>query len=135
MHSSGWIYSMIVCANSGSSFRGWMQSTGQTSTQAVSFVSMHGSVMMNGMLACLRQKVASGSAVGPRVSAIWPKADGLYPDQREKHHGRRRHLVAHRLVQRLSVAAGVERDREHAVRAAPGVEHVHEQPGHALTAV
>jgi len=27
-----------------------MQSTGQTSTQAVSLVSMHGSVMMNGML-------------------------------------------------------------------------------------
>src|SRR5262245_42502659 len=49
MHSSGWIYSIVACANSGSSFRGWIQSTGQTSTQAVSFVSMHGSVMMNGM--------------------------------------------------------------------------------------
>src|SRR4029453_7492866 len=31
-----------------------MQSTGQTSTQAVSFVSIQGSVMMNGMLASLR---------------------------------------------------------------------------------
>src|SRR5262245_44970075 len=46
MHSSGWMYSIVVCANSGSSLRGWMQSTGQTSTQAVSFVPMHGSVMM-----------------------------------------------------------------------------------------
>jgi hypothetical protein len=26
--------------------RGWMQSTGQTSTQALSFVPMHGSQMM-----------------------------------------------------------------------------------------
>ena len=33
-------------ANSGSSLRGWMQSTGHTSTHAVSFVPMHGSVMM-----------------------------------------------------------------------------------------
>ena len=32
--------------NSGSSLRGWMQSTGHTSTQAVSFVPMQGSVMM-----------------------------------------------------------------------------------------
>jgi hypothetical protein len=30
-----------------------MQSTGQTSTQAVSFVPMHGSVMMNGMAVSL----------------------------------------------------------------------------------
>src|SRR6266545_3885090 len=37
-----------------------MQSTGQTSTQAVSFVSMQGSVMMNGMLASLR-KVRDGT--------------------------------------------------------------------------
>src|SRR5438105_10891327 len=54
MHSSGWMYSIVACANSGSSLRGWMQSTGQTSTQAVSLVSIHGSVMMKGMLACLR---------------------------------------------------------------------------------
>ena len=37
---------LSTVANSGSSLRGWMQSTGQTSTQAVSFVPMHGSVMM-----------------------------------------------------------------------------------------
>src|SRR5436190_21535135 len=54
MHSSGWMYSIVACANSGSSLRGWMQSTGQTSTQAASLVSIHGSVMMKGMLANLR---------------------------------------------------------------------------------
>src|SRR4029450_6441787 len=37
---------MSAEANSGSSFRGWMQSTGQTSTHAVSFVPMHGSQMI-----------------------------------------------------------------------------------------
>src|SRR6185295_11189664 len=42
--------SIGALSNSGSSLRGWMQSTGQTSTQAVSFVSMQGSVMMNGIL-------------------------------------------------------------------------------------
>src|SRR5258705_10931222 len=56
MHSSGWIYSIVASANSASSLRGWIQSTGQTSTQAVSFVSMHGSVMMNGMLTSLLLK-------------------------------------------------------------------------------
>jgi hypothetical protein len=40
------MYSMVAASNSGSSFLGWMQSTGQTSTQAVSFVPMHGSQMM-----------------------------------------------------------------------------------------
>ena len=35
-----------AAANSGSSLRGWMQSTGHTSTHAVSFVPMQGSVMM-----------------------------------------------------------------------------------------
>jgi hypothetical protein len=49
MHSSGWMYSIVAVSNSGSSLRGWMQSTGQTSTQAVSFVPMHGSVMTNGI--------------------------------------------------------------------------------------
>src|SRR4029434_5703893 len=38
MHSSGWMYSISAAANVASSFRGWMQSTGQTSTHAVSFV-------------------------------------------------------------------------------------------------
>jgi hypothetical protein len=39
-----------------------MQSTGHTSTQAVSFVPMHGSVMMNGILLRLLQ-------VGPKPEA------------------------------------------------------------------
>src|SRR5438132_9644323 len=46
MHSSGWMKSIGDCSNSGSSFLGWMQSTGQTSTHAVSLVPMHGSAMM-----------------------------------------------------------------------------------------
>src|ERR1051325_5093254 len=46
MHSSGWMNSCSAAANSGSSFRGWMQSTGQTSTQAVSLVPTQGSQMM-----------------------------------------------------------------------------------------
>ena len=46
MHSSGWMYSISAAANSASSFRGWMQSTGQTSTHAVSFVPTQGSQMI-----------------------------------------------------------------------------------------
>src|SRR5262245_27684221 len=46
MHSSGWMYSISAVENSGSSFRGWMQSTGQTSTHAVSFVPTQGSQMI-----------------------------------------------------------------------------------------
>src|SRR5918994_8015779 len=46
MHSSGWMNSCSADSNSGSSLRGWMQSTGQTSTQALSFVPMHGSQMI-----------------------------------------------------------------------------------------
>src|SRR5262245_26826638 len=37
---------MSAAENSGSSLRGWMQSTGQTSTHAVSFVPIHGSQMI-----------------------------------------------------------------------------------------
>ena len=37
---------MAAAAKVGSSLRGWMQSTGQTSTHAVSFVPTHGSQMM-----------------------------------------------------------------------------------------
>jgi hypothetical protein len=37
---------MSAVANAGSSFLGWMQSTGQTSTQAVSLVPMQGSQMI-----------------------------------------------------------------------------------------
>src|SRR5258705_12652423 len=46
MHSSGWMNSCCADSKSGSSFRGWMQSTGQTSTHAVSFVPTQGSVMI-----------------------------------------------------------------------------------------
>src|SRR6266852_1894500 len=45
MHSVGWMYSCVSASNAGSSLRGWMQSTGQTSTHAVSFVPMHGSAI------------------------------------------------------------------------------------------
>src|SRR4030095_5487123 len=85
MHSSGWIYSIVASANSASSLRGWMQSTGQTSTQAVSFVSIQGSVMMNGMLASLRN-VRDGVSCpatqfpggGPDRSAFRTRTGELY---------------------------------------------------------
>src|SRR3989338_7414861 len=56
IHSSGWMYSIVEVANSGSSFRGWMQSTGQTSTHAASLVPMHGSVITKAMERQLTQK-------------------------------------------------------------------------------
>jgi hypothetical protein len=40
IHSTGLMYSCVSASKSASSLRGWMQSTGQTSTQAVSFVPM-----------------------------------------------------------------------------------------------
>src|SRR6266850_333993 len=45
MHSVGWMYNCVSASKAGSSLRGWMQSTGQTSTQAVSFVPMQGSAI------------------------------------------------------------------------------------------
>src|SRR6202011_3733781 len=45
IHSTGWMESCVSFSKSGSSLRGWMQSTGQTSTQAESFVPMHGSAI------------------------------------------------------------------------------------------
>src|SRR5262245_2986649 len=69
MHSSGWMYIIVAASYSGSSLRGWMQSTGQTSTQAVSLVSMQGSVMMKGMLASLRRKPVLGYAPRPFLAA------------------------------------------------------------------
>ena len=39
-------HAIVAVENAGSSFRGWMQSTGQTSTQAVSFTSTQGSQMI-----------------------------------------------------------------------------------------
>src|SRR5438067_13414382 len=45
MHSVGLIYSWVTPSCSGSSFRGWMQSTGHTSTQAESLVPIHGSAI------------------------------------------------------------------------------------------
>src|SRR5215469_16677673 len=45
MHSTGLMYSCVSDLNLGSSFRGWMQSTGQTSTHAVSLVPTQGSAI------------------------------------------------------------------------------------------
>src|SRR5919197_1317065 len=138
MHSSGWMYSIVVCSNSGSSLRGWMQSTGHTSTHAVSFVPMHGSVMMNGMLACLRSSkvvvtspssfsrsaALPGGATSPSPAACvsadtWviarrvlePGTAGLYLAHLQKHHRVGGDLIAHRLVERPRVAARVQRDQ------------------------
>src|SRR5712691_6888483 len=107
MHSSGWIYRIVVCANSGSSLRGWMQSTGQTSTQAVSFVSMQGSVMMNGIRgfsvrgvssaghAIVRARPASG-----KRDPIQNRAVSLVPVDRDEHHRASHLLVSQVVVQR-----------------------------------
>src|SRR5678816_911441 len=45
MHSSGWMCSIWAVSNAASSLRGWMQSTGHTSTHALSLVPMQGSVI------------------------------------------------------------------------------------------
>jgi hypothetical protein len=45
IHSTGLMYSWGSDSNLGSSLRGWMQSTGQTSTHAVSFVPTQGSAI------------------------------------------------------------------------------------------
>src|SRR5689334_16521223 len=75
MHSSGWMYSIVASANSASSLRGWMQSTGHTSTQAVSLVSIHGSVMIKGMLASLRFGLYGLFRwPAPHGGAFWPKS-------------------------------------------------------------
>src|SRR5579875_2178506 len=49
MHSAGSIYSCVASAKFASSLRGWMQSTGHTSTQAVSLVPMQGSAITYAM--------------------------------------------------------------------------------------
>src|SRR6476661_5657555 len=64
MHSSGWMYSIVTDSNSGSSLRGWMQSTGQTSTQAESFVPMQGPVITNGMYGSFDHARTDGSGPG-----------------------------------------------------------------------
>jgi hypothetical protein len=45
MHSTGSMYIMSTSLNLASSFFGWMQSTGQASTHAVSLVPMQGSAI------------------------------------------------------------------------------------------
>src|SRR6266550_4158582 len=78
MHSSGWMNSISAVSNSGSSFRGWMQSTGQTSTQAASLVPMQGSVMIYATRVLLilrgarnqREQCRRLSAGSPRGSAV-----------------------------------------------------------------
>src|SRR5579862_9285142 len=55
MHSTGLMYSCGSASNAGSSFRGWMQSTGQTSTQAVSLVPTQGSAITYAIETLLRR--------------------------------------------------------------------------------
>jgi hypothetical protein len=54
MHSTGLMYNWGSDSNAGSSLRGWMQSTGQTSTHAVSFVPIQGSAITYAIVALLR---------------------------------------------------------------------------------
>src|SRR4051794_19879367 len=55
MHSTGSMKSCSASPWSASSFLGWMQSTGQASTQAVSFVPIQGSAMTYAMSYFLRR--------------------------------------------------------------------------------
>src|SRR6185436_18878960 len=60
------MYSISAVGNSGSSFRGWMQSTGHTSTQAVSFVPTHGSQMMYAIYLIILGVAAPGNPPAQR---------------------------------------------------------------------
>src|SRR5436189_302111 len=59
-----------------------MQSTGQTSTQAVSFVSIQGSVIINGMLASLRNVRDGVSCPAIPVPGGGPRSVGLQDPNR-----------------------------------------------------
>jgi hypothetical protein len=61
MHSDGLMYNWGSDSNLGSSFRGWMQSTGQTSTQAVSLVPIQGSAITYAIVTLLRGILIAGS--------------------------------------------------------------------------
>src|SRR6186713_119325 len=112
MHSSGWMYSIEVLAKSGSSLRGWMQSTGHTSTHAVSFVLMHGSVMMKAIWRSLHEtgwwlEVGSSREMAPASATNHepPPANQLPRElnQRVRHAG---HEKPRRLARHLVAAAG-----------------------------
>src|SRR6516162_2402091 len=76
MHSVGLIYSCVTLSCSASSLRGWMQSTGHTSTHAVSFVPMHGSAITYAIQLLL-------CSFGTLAAAL-----GLLPAQISFHSGR-----------------------------------------------
>src|ERR1700693_5928801 len=63
-------------SNFGSSFRGWMQSTGQTSTHAVSFVPIQGSAITYAIETLLRR--VSGAESTQIPSQIQIEKNGLY---------------------------------------------------------
>src|SRR6266550_6121243 len=111
-----------------------MQSTGHTSTQAVSFVSMHGSVMMNGMLASLR-RVCRACKVDLKGWPVRGLSRRIIPDNRKKHHRGGRLDIAERFVERLTVAACVQRHRRDARATAPEMDGLHDQPRQAAPAV
>src|SRR6266853_1420782 len=63
---------MVASAKPASSFRGWMQSTGQTSTHAVSLVPMHGSQMIYAIDSVLRFFNDTREAAGVKTPVIQP---------------------------------------------------------------
>src|ERR1043165_2810498 len=67
MHSSGGMKSIFADSKAGSSLRGWMQSTGQTSTHAVSLVPMQGSVITYAILSSRSQSIV--------VRALYMRSD------------------------------------------------------------
>jgi len=75
MHSSGWMYSISAVSNVGSSLRGWMQSTGHTSTQAASLVPTHGSQMIYAkVISGQPRKYNSERRAGRFAAAVWTVA-------------------------------------------------------------
>src|SRR5690349_22362615 len=77
MHSSGLMKSIVACSNSGSSLRGWMQSTGQTSTHAVSLVLMQGSVMTKGISLSLHKNAGDLKETGGESLTEEQKRDNV----------------------------------------------------------
>src|SRR5689334_9829552 len=89
IHSTGSMNSMLEPSNCGSSFLGWMQSTGHASTQAASLVPMQGSAITYVIrvkfsvfqLSWLGQlRILTAITGRANLSAEWR------PDRSEKHH-------------------------------------------------
>src|SRR2546427_6568403 len=96
MHSTGSMYSCGTSSKPGRAssyvvfFLGWMQSTGQASTQAVSFTPMQGSAMTYAMVHLLPPRYpsprrdSSAAAVLPHARSGWAEASDFSGDLGDK---------------------------------------------------